>query len=514
MPEDLRVFALPSLAGFSRDGTVLDRNNYVDGQWVRFQRNRPKKMGGFKELNANLASPCRGAYVFVLDGIVYLYGFGMNTCQLVKTTVDTPTAANSVATLPDLDASDIYTFQSDAIFDSLGGGVTKLLVHGSRNVLDIADRTNLPVFISTIGTDPAVFTKIDDGDGNDVLVSGGVVVLQPFVFVYGNDGLIKNSNQNDPNDFRTNTGGAANAVNVASTKIVKGLPLRGGGTSPAGLFWSLDSLIRVTYASGSNFRYDTISAQTSVMSPAGVIEYDGVYFWIGVDRFLAYDGTVKEVPNNQNLNWFFDNVNYNARTKIWATKVPRYGEVWWFFPFGSATECTHAIILNVKDKTWYDVELPRSAGFYSQVFRYPVMYGNELNMNDKYSVYAHEYGRDAVYDNAQHAIPSFFETSDFGYPTGSTNGDQPVGQNNWTMLDRIEPDFILDGRLDLFVKGNKFAQSPVETYGPYPIEDDTEKVDLRLQLRNIRLQFVSNESEGHYEMGRLVLHLRPGDNRS
>lgn len=514
MPDNAgKIFLLPTQPGFSRDGTILDRNNYVDGQWVRFQRGRPKKMGGYKELNNTLTTIQRGSFVFVFDGIVYLYAFGNNKCQLVKTTVDAPTGASSISTLPDLLDEDIYTFQVDAIFDSLGGGVTKVLAHGNRNIMDIADRTNLPVFITEIGTDPAVFTKIEDGNGSDILVSGGVVVLQPFVFVYGNDGLIKNSNQNDPNNFRTDQGGAANEVNVASTKIVKGLPLRGGGTSPAGLFWSLDSLIRVTYASGSNFRYDTISSQTSILSPSSVIEYDGVYFWLGVDRFLSYDGSVREIPNNQNMNWFFDNVNYNMRTKIWATKVPRYGEIWWFYPRGSATECTNALILNVREKVWYDVELPRSSGFYSQVFRYPIMYGNQLNMDDQYSVYAHEYAKDAVFDNAQHAIPSYFETSDFGFPTGGAT-DQPVGDDCWTCLDRVEPDFVLTGNLQMTVKGNKFAQSEVQTEGPYIITPETEKVDLRNQFRNIRLRFESNESEGFYETGKILIHTRQGDRRS
>ena len=131
-------------------------------------------------------------------------------------------------------------------------------------------------------------------------------------------------------------------------------------TSPAGLFWALDSLIRVTYApqtvGASTFywRYDIISSQTSVMSSSCFIEYDGIYYWCGIDRFLAYNGVVQEIPNNTNINFFFDNINYAQRQKVWATKVPRWGEIWWFYPAGDATECTNAIIYNVRDKIWYD----------------------------------------------------------------------------------------------------------------------------------------------------------------
>lgn|SRR5574337_318046 len=509
-----KVYALPSVPGVGRDGTVLDRNFYVDGQWCRFQRGRPKKMGGYKEVNGNLPNIQRGSFVFMNDTIVYCYSFGSNIASLVKTTQNVPTAGHSEATLPGLTAADIYTFQVGKIFDALGTGTSVLLLHAANNVDDIANRTDTNVLMLTAGTDPPAFTAITDGLGSPVMVSGGVTVLQPFVFAYGNDGLIRNSNANNPNDWRTDQGGAANSVNVDASKIVFGLPYRAGGSSPGGLFWSLESLIRVMYVSGSNFRYDTLSSQCSILSQGSVIEYDNVYYWIGVDRFLLFDGTVRELPNNQNLNWFFDNVNFNARTKIWACKVPRYGEIWWFFPFGSATECTHAIIHNMRENTWYDVELGRSTGYYSQVFAHPVMYGTVLNHHNKYSIYAHEYGKNAIFSNEQHAIPSWFESSGIDLSDGGIVGNDQQTVNSWTYIDRIEPDFVMNGNLTLTITGNKFAQSPVETYGPYLLDENTEKVDVRVQLRNMRIRFESNDIDGHYELGRLKLHLTPGDNRS
>jgi hypothetical protein len=77
-----------------------------------------------------------------------------------------------------------------------------------------------------------------------------------------------------------------------------------------------------------------------------------------------------------NQNYFFDNLNYSQRQKVWVTKVPRYGEIWWFYPRGDATECTDAIIYNIRENTWYDageaLGARRSAGYFSQVFAYPV----------------------------------------------------------------------------------------------------------------------------------------------
>jgi hypothetical protein len=221
-------------------------------------------------------------------------------------------------------------------------------------------------------------------------VSGGVVVLHPYVFVYGNNGLIKNSAAGNPSDW---VSADSNETNVASTKVVQGLPVRGGSNAPSGLFWTLDSLVRVSYtpttvstggvSSTFYWRYDIISSQSSILSSQCVIEYDGIYYWCGVDRFLLYNGTVKEIPNTFNQNYFFDNLNYNQRAKVYVTKVPRYGEIWWFYPSGTSTECNNAIIYNIRENCWYDAGTAlgarRSAGYFSQVFHYPINAGWEPN---------------------------------------------------------------------------------------------------------------------------------------
>ena len=305
----------------------------------------------------------------------------------------------------------------------------------------------------------------------------------------------------------------ANEANVAGTKIIKGLPLRGGAGSPAGLFWSLDSLVKVS-RSGTEFRYDVLTSDSSVLSPQAIIEYDGVYYWIGVDRFLTYNGTVKEIPNQQNLNWFFDNLNYAQRSKVWATKNSRYGEIWWFFPFGDSEECTHAIVYNIREGCWYDTAYARSAGFPAKVFRYPVSFDSKPNRSGAYSVVIDEFGKNAIQQGTVSPIPSHFETCDFGYPTGGAAGEQPTGQDYWTRLTRVEPDFVQTGDLTMYVRGREFAQAPVTSSEAYTLAPTTERVDLREQRRQVTLKFESNAVDGDYFMGRVILHTEQGDIRS
>lgn len=375
MSEAIDTFSLNlSQPGIKRDGTLLDNAFYQDGQWVRFQRGRPRKIGGYRSVSNLLDAPVREVRVTPDTSVNYAHSFsqwGVERLSFTSAGVGSSVQSRTPAAfVPNAD----YTWQSDVMFDSGGGGVRLIIANASPDLADIASEVNGPLYFAEVAG-AGNFAPIQDGSG-DIEVSGGCVVLQPFLFVYGNNGLIRNSNANDISVATGWTGADANAANVAGTKFVKGLATRGGGQSPAGVFWALDALVRVTYVGGTVlWNYDTVSTNITVMSKSAIVEYDGIFFWPGVDRFYVYTGVVQELPNNMNQNWFFDNLNYAQRQKVWALKVPRFGEIWWFFPSGTSTECDKAVIYNVREQTWYDTRIDRSAGFPAQVFRTPVMAG-------------------------------------------------------------------------------------------------------------------------------------------
>lgn len=446
-----KVFALDTQPGVQRDGTVFDKMFYNDGRWVRFQRGRPRKILGYRQIISNLAGPSRGIYVNPQNAFSYVYSGYSDGLQVLPIDNNGVGSALQDFTLSGFTPSPNNLWQFDSLFDSQGTGYETLLAHPGQNLADINSSINTPVLggdvAGTTMSPVGVFTvagctkasgqdhfnlpaanalvgagQTVSGDGiapgtvitsvssttvyispnttnnhtatitfdNNVSVSGGVVVLHPYIFVFGNNGLIKNSGAGNPSDWVSPD---SNETNVASTKIVQGLPVRGGSNAPSGLFWSLDSLIRVSYnpttvtVGGTPqtfyWRYDIISSQSSILSSQCVIEYDGIYYWCGVDRFMLYNGVVKEIPNTFNQNYFFDNLNYAQRQKVYATKVPRYGEIWWFYPRGDSTECNDAIIYNIRENCWYDAGTAlgsrRSAGYFSQVFHYPINAGWEPN---------------------------------------------------------------------------------------------------------------------------------------
>ena len=303
--------------------------------------------------------------------------------------------SNAVFTPDPTDGPYLNNWQFDAQF-SPSGGELAVFAHPAKDLVNIDSGVTSQVLVGQItpGTNYTwTFSGLSDSQGQfptykPISVDGGVCVLYPFIFVYGSHGFIANNNVNGvygSQTFYDWNGPLANQVNVGSSKIVKGLPMRGGTNSPSGLFWATDSLIRVTFnpaGSGSStvpstyWNYDIVSSQISIMSSSAVIEMDGVYWWMGIDRFYCYNGQVTVVPNDKNVNYLFDNINYEQRQKVWATKVPRYNEIWFFYPRGTATECTDAIIYNVKDKIWYDagqaVGAQRSCGYTTELFPNPI----------------------------------------------------------------------------------------------------------------------------------------------
>lgn len=495
------------------------------------------------------------------------------------------------------------------------GGTLNLLAHPGQNLNTIDGSIPAQVFAGSIvpnSNNIWTFSGLADTSGTSptyqpIAVDGGICVIHPFIFVFGSNGYIANNNVSsiyENQDLSDWNGPLSNQVNMAAGKIITALPVRGGTSSPSGLFWATDSLIRVSFVNNppTYWQYDIVSSQISIISSRAVVEMDGLYYWMGVDRFYVYNGMVQVLPNDKNVNWLFNNLNYQQRQFVWATKVPRYNEIWFFYPRGNSTECTDAIIYNVKDKIWYDAGeasgARRSSGYTTEIFQTPVWAGWEYTtaysntyynvatpsgltaptiyqmyvtgnvsptftpgsnltftkvafdpiykiatsiynvtknvtlitvttpfsvtvpvgspfylITGGYPIWQHEVGQNQVTLNAEFAIYSSFTTCDISWVGGSPAGHTPSGINRRLHLRRVEPDFVQTGTLNMTILGKPYAQGQEEDSGPYPFDSSTGKIDLRVEHREARLLFESNEIDGNYEMGRILITAEPGEER-
>lgn len=599
---------LKSQPGIKRDGTKFDGDFYTDGQWVRFQRGLPRKIGGYRSINRFLSEISRGFTSFTQMSIQYCHSASASLVQ--RFTIDatknssiisnrTPTGVSSTGTLTlttgasgsvdsvtvngvvitsssvafitDLSATAtavaanitaytsapnytavavgaVITITASAVGQGSNGFVVAATVTtltftatdmvGGLNALEASDQnrwmfnyefdssTTDNLLLAHVAPNGSCLCNDIGGQifygsvtGTDELkeivlpaganVTGGIVALHPYLFYYGTAGIIGWSIPGGPTDL---SGTGSGIARVWGQKIVKGMPLRAGaGSAPAGLFWAYDAVIRATFSGGATvFQFDVIATDTSIMSADSVVDYDGVFFWAGVDRFMMFNGVVRDVPNALNLNWFFDNLNENQRSKVFAFKVPRFGEIWWAYPRGNATECTHAVVYNIRENTWYDTALPssgRASGGFNNAFASPLL-TDAVSTDSGYRVWIHEQGVDEIDGTTVAPIQSYFETADLSALV--------QGNDARLRITLIEPDFVQSGPMSVQVTGRANARAPEvfsqEFNFPESASAPFEQIVMMKEMRReLRVKFESNSVGGNYQMGQIIGHIDNGD---
>ena len=498
---------LRSDPGIKRDGTKFDGNIYTDGQWVRFQRGLPRKIGGYKATQKYLTEISRGFSTFTQQLYIYCHSGSANTLE--RFTIDSTGNSSIISdrTPSSLTASDLNMWMFDYQYDS-STSQNYLFAHVSPNMKCSCNAEGGQIFFGEVLGTGTLNEVTLPADAN---CTGGIVSLHPYLVYYGTDGIIGWSKPGEPTNLTDFVNGAGIA-RVWGQKIIKGLPLRAGsGSAPAGIFWAWDAVIRMTFTGGATvFQFDVLATDTSIMSANSVVDYDGVFYWVGVDRFLMFNGVVREVPNQYNLNWFFDGLNQRQRSKVFAFKEPRYGEIWWCYPRGDAEECTHAVVLNVRENCWYDTVLPnqgRASGQFNNSFAAPILTGTKGTGGD-YRVWVHEQGVDEIDGPIINPIQSYFETADLS--------SLVQGRSEAVRISRIEPDFVQSKAMTVQVTGRANARAS-EIYGTkftFPEKATTPQeqiVMLKEQRRELRVRFESNEVGGNYQMGQIMGHISSGD---
>lgn len=502
-------FIIRSKPGIKRDGTQFDGDYYTDAEWCRFQRGLPRKIGGYVASTSRLLELVYGMGSFSANGNNYVHlGSASKLTQAVVGSTGSVSSLND-RTPAGLAASANNTWQFVNL-PSAVASATDLIAHAAPNLLDIADDTARDIFYGQ-----ADLTTLLIPTGLDP-VSGGTTALGPYLFGYGSGGTIEYSK---PNDVTMQD----NLARVTGQKIVFGRPLRGGGSGPAGIFWSLDSLVRASFVAGATggptdpvFAFDELATELSILSSRSIVEYNGVFYWWDNSGPLMFNGVVREVPNDMNINYLLDNLNYQYRQKMFVMKVPRYGEIWWCAPMFGATECNWAIVLNVRENTWYDTPLPlglRTSGLYAQVYPKPFMTDAELT-DTGYTMWQHETGVDKTNGSNVEPVPSFFTTCDTTVITSEKAVDKAM------RVAVIEPDFIQSGEMYCQISGKTNARSEdvFSEQKTFPADNGhlaaaDQVVRFKENRREMRFTFGSNTQGGDYQMGQVIGHVEVTDGR-
>ena len=463
-------------------------------------------------MQGGFAGPVRGCYLDGIDGFNYVYAGSANNLQIYVFDDSGSGSGLTDITPAGFAANSNNIWQIDSLYNA-GGSNRVILQHGAPNLAAIDSTVQTPIYYNVSG---ALTAPTSTGTS----VSGGVFTLPPYAMALDNDGTVIWTPPNEPTQFgNTMSGAGGGTARIAPSKLIKGMRCRGGsGYAPAGLIWSLDEIYRTFFIGGTPiFEFDYIG-DTELLSTSAIVECNGMFYWPDLNGWKVFNGSISDLPNDTNLNFFYDNVNVAQRQKVWGFHNPRYYEIWWMYPAGNATECNHVIIFNYALNCWYDTawaidQLARSSGVKSKSFQYPIMFGLDPDSGGNYTLWQHEFGVDRIDSTGQFAIDSYFETNDISYCTGDSSISFMSGLDNWVRCMRIEPDFVQTGGMTVTVRGQPYASQPSVDSAPYLFDPTTNKIDMKEQRRQLRLKFESNVLGGDYQLGKTLMHLQKGDGR-
>jgi len=516
---------LISKPGIQRDGTPFASQSYIDGQWCRFYMGRPRKIGGYQLIDIGNTEIIRSLFGVPQNNSVDVY-LGRASSVNYNNFDFNGVGSGEIDRTPSGYVPDENNIWNFALFTDNNGDQpgSQIVASVIPNGADVSNTTNGPLYYgNTDTTSPLQPIYYEDGT-TPVMVSGGIVALPTVMVAFGNNGLVQWSNIGDTTKWST-----LDNIIVDNTKVIKAFPTR-GSTAQQLIVWTLSSVLNLTYdATNKTFSSSTIQDNITVMSPNSIIEYNQQFFWVGIDQFYFFNGIVQRLDNSMSTDWFFQNINLNERSKVWGMVIPRYKELWWFYPRNTidpvtqeviftATECNACVIYNTELNVWYDSMITRAAGLSPGIFPYPLMSDSQKEtvpsgrgVVNNYGLWMHEFGFDQIISGIPLAIDSFFETHII------TLFENNPENNRLIRTRRIEPDLAQIGDMAITVNNRMFPSDTIENSqliqtGPFTFTPNTQKIDnINSQGRLVSFVFDSNTIGGVYQAGQTLLDYEIGD---
>ena len=263
---------------------------------------------------------------------------------------------------------------------------------------------------------------------------------------------------------------------------------------------------------GSNIVGDNIS----IMGQNVAVLASGTSYWMGIDKFYKYNGTVSTLRCDLR-EYIYGDINTSQTQQFFAGTVEGFNEVWWFYCSANSTSIDRYVIYNYVDDIWYYGQMSRTAWIDSTLLTYPIAavqnatYGNTL-------VY-HEFGLNDNTTGTDNPIDSYIQSSEFDLQFG----------NKFAFIRRILPDITFrkstatspQVTMTLIPMQNSGSgyNLPQSTGGSNvatvtrtatsPIEQFTGQVFIRLRGRQLIFQIEGNQLGLQWQLGTPRIELKP-----
>ena len=379
------------------------------------------------------------------------------------------------------------------------GTATKLYAHNGSALDDItpsgftsATNWSLDNFgqklVACNGT--TIFEWTPGGGGDATAVTGAPSANA--IFVTEERFLISLGINGDPRQFgwpdqETLTTWTPTAINQAGDLpiqatgfLVCGLKIRGSS-----LLFTTEGLHRLQYLGPPTvYGSEHIANGCGIISQHAKVGVGAAAYWMGRGGFWTYAGYIEQIPCEISDD-VFSNINESYRHLCWCEYDPTFGEVWFYYPRGSATSCSHAAIYSTRERHWNHTPMARVAGFGPDVFGWP------LRVTSAGAMLKHETG--FSYDSEVRKLVS---------------GPVQIGNGGRVMyLDEIWPDEKTQGDCEVYLYVREYPQATETTLGPYAAVDRMGVMTTARQIR-FELRMASGKTDARVGDWRALLKSR------
>lgn len=345
-----------------------------------------------------------------------------------------------------------------------------------------------------------------------------------FVFAFGcNDYggtvqdpmLIRWSDQEDPTMWTPAVTNQAGSIRLShGSKIVSVIQTRQEiVTFTDSAVYSLQYL-GAPYVWGSQLLGDNIS----IMGPNAVALASGVVYWMGVDKFYAYDGRVQTL-NCDLRKYVYQDINLSQNYQVFGSTNEGFNEVWWFYCSADSTTIDKYVVYNYLENVWYYGTMARTAWLDSGLQNYPI--AATYGVDGEGKLVNHEQGVDDAENALVLPIEAYISSSEFDIGDG----------HNFGFIWRMLPDLSFAGsdenttpQLTLTVypmqNSGSGTSTPVAanvdqlTGASYTItEGFTGQVNTRIRGRQLIIKASSNTLGTQWQLGATRIDIRPDGRR-
>jgi len=256
------------------------------------------------------------------------------------------------------------------------------------------------------------------------------------------------------------------------------------------------------------------------MGPNSVVIASGIVYWMGVDKFYAYDGRVQTL-NCDLRRYIFQDLNQDQNQQVFAGTNEGFNEVWWFYCSADSTSVDKYVIYNYLEKIWYYGTLGRTAWLDSGLQSYPLA-ATYSSTTSQGNLVFHENGLNNNETATTTAIEAYISSSEFDIGDG----------HNFGFVWRILPDLTFQDSTNSPTGGTPTvtmtlygltnsgsgatsgAYQAVQKAATYSItEEFTGQIYTRFRGRQMIFEISSNQINTAWQLGAPRIDIRPDGRR-